>query len=105
MFGKQKWVRAANVEDFPKRTRFVHKRKEYALFKLEDGVYCTQNSCSHEYSPLSDGEIYGENVYCPKHGSRFNIKTGAVVDLPATAPIKTFPVKVEEDGEIYVRVK
>lgn len=99
------WVRACNVTDFFTTFLFVHKRREYALFKLDGAVYCTENSCSHEYSPLSEGMIIEGDVYCPKHGSRFDIRSGAVRDLPATRPVRTFPVKVEEDGEVYVQVR
>jgi 3-phenylpropionate/trans-cinnamate dioxygenase ferredoxin component len=99
-----KWVRAANINDFRTTYLFKRKRKEYALFQLEDGVYCTDNVCSHEYSPLAEGMVLDGDVYCPKHGSRFNIRTGAVKDYPATRPVKTFPVRVDEDGEIYIEI-
>ena len=88
---------------FQKTYKYVHRRKEIALYKLEDGIYATENSCSHEYSELSEGIIMGSDVYCPKHGSRFDIRSGAVKDLPATRPVKTFEVKVE-DGVVYVKV-
>lgn len=99
-----KWVRACHIDEF--RTSFLlrHKRKEYALFKLEDAVFCTDNVCSHEYSPLAEGIIMDGDVYCPKHGSRFEIKTGAVKDFPATRPVKTFPVRVEENGDVFVEI-
>jgi nitrite reductase/ring-hydroxylating ferredoxin subunit len=42
-------------------------------------------------------------VYCPKHGSRFDIKTGNVKDFPATRPVKTYPVRVEGD-EIWIEI-
>ena len=100
-----KWVRACHVDDFQKTFLFVHKRKEYALFKLDDGIFCTENSCSHEYSSLSDGMVLDGDVYCPKHGSRFDIRTGAVKDYPATRPVKTFEVKVDENGDVHIRVK
>lgn len=98
-----KWREVCNVEDFTHTYKFVHRRKEVALFKLGDEVFATENSCSHEYSELSEGMILGEDVYCPKHGSRFDIRTGAVRDLPATRPVKTYEVKVEE-GTVYVKV-
>ncbi len=86
------------------RTAMVrHRRKEIAVYRLSDGIYATDNSCSHEYSPLCEGMIVDNNVYCPMHGSRFDIKTGAVLDLPATSPIKTYQVKTE-DGWIFVKV-
>jgi 3-phenylpropionate/trans-cinnamate dioxygenase ferredoxin component len=96
------WREAVRLDGFTKTYKFVHRRKEIALFKLEDGVFATDNSCSHEYSPLCEGMIVGGDVYCPKHGSRFDIRSGAVKDFPATRPVKTFPVKVE-DGVVWVK--
>jgi len=40
-------------------------------------------------------------IECPRHGARFDIRTGAVTRLPATDPIPTYPVKIE-DGLIYI---
>ena len=52
--------------------------KRLALFRLEDGVYALDDVCSHEYSLLSEGEMWDGEVSCPKHGSSFDISTGAV---------------------------
>jgi NAD(P)H-dependent nitrite reductase small subunit len=98
-----KWREVCQENDFRRQTKFNHRRKEVALFRLDDGIYATDNSCSHEYSELSEGIIMDTDVYCPKHGSRFDIKTGAVKDLPATRPVKTYDVKVE-DGIVYVKL-
>ena len=100
-----KWVRVCNKDDFSRSFLFKHKRKEYAIFKMEDGVYCLDNVCSHEYSPLAEGMILDGDVYCPKHGSRFEIRTGAVKDYPATRPVKTFETMVDDAGDIHIRTK
>ncbi len=97
------WVKACREDEFRTTYCFIHRRKEIALYKLEDGIYATDNSCSHEYSPLCEGIVMDGKVYCPKHGSRFDIRTGAVIDLPATHPVKTYPVKVE-DGDVFVKL-
>ncbi len=97
------WREVCREDSFRTTFKFVHRRKEVALFRLVDGIFATENSCSHEYSQLSEGMIMGDDVYCPKHGSRFDIRTGAVRDLPATRPVKTYPVKVE-DGVVYVKI-
>lgn len=99
----KQWREVCEEHAFQRTHKFVHRRKEIALFRLDDGIFATDNSCSHEYSPLCEGMIMGGDVYCPKHGSRFDIRTGAVRDLPATRPVKTYDVKIE-DGIIYVRV-
>ena len=98
-----KWREVVAEDGFKKTYKFVHRRKEIALFRLEDGIYATDNACSHEYSELSKAMIVGSDVYCPKHGSRFDIRTGAVKDPPAVSPVKTYPVKIE-DGIVYVKV-
>ncbi|MFA7567736.1 MAG: non-heme iron oxygenase ferredoxin subunit [Alkalispirochaeta sp.] len=98
-----KWREVCREDDFQRTYKYVYRRKEVALFKLDDGIYATDNACSHEYSELSQGIIMGDDVYCPKHGSRFDIRTGAVHDLPATRPVKTYEVKVE-DGVVFVKV-
>ncbi len=100
-----KWVRACHMDDFRTGFLFRHKRKEYAIFKLDDGVYCLDNVCSHEYSPLAEGMVLDGDVFCPKHGSRFDVRTGAVKDYPATRPVRTFETRVEENGDIYIQVR
>jgi nitrite reductase/ring-hydroxylating ferredoxin subunit len=76
----------------------------YAVFRLEDGVYALDDVCSHEYSRLSEGEIWDDEVYCPKHGSRFCIRTGEVRSLPAFRPVSSYPVKIE-DGTILIDIE
>ena len=98
-----KWVQAVAVDGFEGSFKFVYRRKEIAIFRLEDGIYATDNSCSHEYSPLYEGMVVDGVVHCPKHGSRFDIRTGAVKDFPATRPVATYPTKIE-DGFVWVQV-
>jgi 3-phenylpropionate/trans-cinnamate dioxygenase ferredoxin subunit len=74
------------------------------LARLDSGeVFAISDTCSHDEIELSDGELDGEDVECPAHGSRFNVRTGAVSGLPATAPVATYAVSVA-DGEISVDV-
>ncbi len=81
----------------------VFEGKRLVLFRLDDGVHALDDVCSHEYSLLSEGEVWDGEVSCAKHGSRFNIRTGAVRGLPATLPVRTYPVKVD-GGAIYVEL-
>lgn len=72
-----------------------------AVFNVDGEYYAVDNTCTHEYAPLSQGACHGEIVTCPKHGSRFNVRTGRVLSLPAVVPVSTYPVKVE-DGQVFV---
>ena len=63
----------------------------------EGTLFATQDLCTHDNGALSDGELVDGQIECPRHGGRFDPKTGAVTALPPMFPIKTFPVKVEGD--------
>ena len=54
------------------------------LAHAEDGnFYALNDVCTHEEFSLSDGELWGMDVECPQHGSRFNLASGKVTGLPA----------------------
>jgi nitrite reductase/ring-hydroxylating ferredoxin subunit len=68
-----------------------------------DGAFCAfSNFCSHEGGPLAEGELDGDIVTCPWHFTRFNIRTGEVVDGVTDDPIPVYPVEVR-DGEVWVK--
>jgi 3-phenylpropionate/trans-cinnamate dioxygenase ferredoxin subunit len=98
--------RVASVAELPNETM---KRVEagptpVCLARAEDGnFYALNDVCTHEEFSLSDGELWGMDVECPQHGSRFNLVTGKVTGLPAVIPAKTYPVSVE-DEDIFVEV-
>jgi 3-phenylpropionate/trans-cinnamate dioxygenase ferredoxin subunit len=99
-------VRVAAVEEVPvgalKAVMADH--TEICLAHAEDGnFYAIDDICTHENFLLSGGELFELQVECPQHGSRFNLKTGAVTGLPAVIPTKVFPVSVE-DGNVYVEL-
>jgi nitrite reductase/ring-hydroxylating ferredoxin subunit len=98
------WVSVAQETDVREVLRVDIGGQPVALFRVDGQVFALHDICSHEYARLSDGELWDDRVYCPKHGSAFDVKTGAVEGLPATAPVKSFPVRVEA-GRVYVRVE
>jgi 3-phenylpropionate/trans-cinnamate dioxygenase ferredoxin subunit len=61
-----------------------------------NGEYCAiEDVCTHDGAPLGNGRLRGEEIACPRHGARFNVKTGAALSMPAVVPVDTYPVKVE----------
>ena len=99
-------VRVASVEEVPIETvkPVMANHDEICLAHAEDGnFYAIDDICTHENFLLSGGELFGLDVECPQHGSRFNLKTGKVTGLPAVIATKVYPVEVE-DGEVYVDV-
>ena len=72
------------------------------LLRTGDRVYALHDRCSHRGCSLSEGEIDGDHVVCACHGSRFDLRDGAVHRGPATSPQPAFQVR-ERDGRIEVR--
>jgi len=66
-------------------------------------LYCLENVCSHEHFALSDGEVDPSTceIECARHGAMFDLATGEPRSLPATRPVRTFPVAVH-DGKVTV---
>ena len=72
--------------------------RKIAVFNLDGEIYAINNACTHVGGPLAEGKVAGEEVICPWHGSRFNIKTGAVTHPPARTAVKSYPVRVTGDN-------
>lgn len=49
----------------------------------------------HAMAPLSEGDLQGELVECPLHGSVFNVVTGEVIDSPADENLRLFQVTIQ----------
>jgi len=99
-------VRVASVDQIPVETlKAVNVGlTEICLAHAEDGnFYAINDVCTHENFLLSGGELFGLDVECPQHGSRFNLKTGKVTGLPAVIPATTYPVTLD-GAEIFVEV-
>ena len=75
--------------------------REIAVFNLAGEYHAMDDVCTHDGGPLAEGVIDGDVIECPRHGARFDIRTGAVRAMPATQPVPTYAVRVE-GGEIQV---
>lgn len=65
-----------------------------ALFRVEGKYYAIDNTCTHRGGPLAEGFLEGQEVTCPWHGARFDVRTGAVLGPPAPRGVKSFAVRV-----------
>lgn len=74
------------------------------LLKTSGTIYAMADKCSHQSGPLSEGQVTGDSIVCPWHGSQFCLKDGSVEHGPATNPQPVLDVKVE-GGNILVRAR
>jgi nitrite reductase/ring-hydroxylating ferredoxin subunit len=97
------FVPAAKADEIPNgRLKLVDVRGErVAIANVGGAFFAFTDECTHDGGPLSEGDLEGEIVTCPWHFSRFNVRTGDIVDSPAEEPVQVYAVRVE-DGEIYV---
>ncbi len=107
MVSQKRWIRVASLEDLPEGEVRVLDAGDgsVALCRSQGGdVYAVEDVCTHDDGPLGEGELEGFAIECPRHGARFDIRTGEVLCLPAVVPIRTFPVRIE-GGEVYVEIE
>ena len=74
-----------------------------ALYRAGTDYFATDNVCTHQFALLSDGYFEDGCIECPLHQARFDVRTGKALCAPATADLRTFPVKVE-GGQILVKI-
>jgi 3-phenylpropionate/trans-cinnamate dioxygenase ferredoxin component len=98
------WVRVAELVDFGigERRSVEVDGLRIAVFHLDSGFHAIQDICTHDGGALGDGALEGDEIVCPRHGARFDVRTGAVTAPPAYEPIATFPVRLR-DGQVEVR--
>ena len=89
-------VRKSVLEE-SKPLRVVVDGEDILLAKIADEIFAVSDICSHSEVSLSEGEIYGCAIECWLHGSSFDLRSGRPSGPPATSPIKTFAIKLEEN--------
>lgn len=99
------FVAACKVEDLPDPGRMVVEVEDQivALFHVDGKYWAIDDLCTHDGGPLADGKLTGFVIECPRHGAKFDIRTGRVLTMPATQDTAAHEVKVEGDT-VYVRV-
>ena len=70
---------------------------ELALVRIGDEVFAIRDECSHGKVPLSEGDVVDCTIECYLHGSTFDLRTGRAMNLPATQPVRVFPVLIDGD--------
>ncbi len=99
-----RWVSVARANDIAVGSSRIVRVGDVplAVFHLDDGWYAIEDVCTHDGGPVAEGRLEGCIIECPRHGARFDLRTGAALCPPAYAPAAVFPIRIE-DGVVYVR--
>ncbi len=99
------WVIVAALDALAPATMLEVEARGLALllYNMAGQVHATSAICPHHAAWLSDGRINGDCIDCPRHMGRFHIPTGAQLSGPASPPLPTYNVRVE-NGKIFVHV-
>jgi len=100
------FVRVCDVAEVPDpgKTLVEVEGEMVALFHVEGAWHAIDDVCTHDGGPLADGELRNHTIACPRHGAKFDIRTGAALTMPAVRPTRAHDVKLE-DGGVWVRLR
>lgn len=98
-------VRLALFEDLPLEGGLLADAngRAVAIFRMEDSALVIDDKCPHRGAPLSDGSRIGNEVRCPWHAARFDLRTGAVLCGPAARGVTAYAAVVE-NGEVWIEM-
>lgn len=98
-----RFVSVARLADIPVGSARVFKVEgvRLALCNVGGTIFAVDDTCTHDNGPLGEGHLDDHAIECPRHGARFDVRTGAVLRMPAVFPIRSYPTRVE-NGEIAV---
>ena len=94
------FVKIATTSDIPpgKVNVFEVDGRQIAVCNVDGTFYAIDDVCSHDGGSLDQGELEGHQIECPRHGARFDVKTGRPLTLPAVMPVQSYPVQVNGDA-------
>jgi 3-phenylpropionate/trans-cinnamate dioxygenase ferredoxin subunit len=93
------FVAVANVSEVPLNQRLFVDIDIYpiVILNIAGKLYAVEDTCSHDGNPLGEGELEDHQIVCPRHGAKFDVRTGDACSMPATEDISVFPVRIIED--------
>lgn len=100
------FVKVAQVADLPDPGKIIIPVDDrlVVLICLDQEFYCIDDVCTHDGGTLGDGELVGCELMCPRHGAKFDIRSGEALTMPATENTLTHELKVE-GTDILVRIR
>lgn len=104
MSDTNRFVRLGSVDDVKDgQVRvFEVEGRRVAVCQSGGQFYAIDDRCTHDNGPLGEGELIdGKEIECPRHGARFDIKTGKAMCLPAVGSVATYAIDVR-GNELWI---
>ena len=94
-----RFIDLASIADLPEKGFIIREHREIQVLiaRFKGEVYAVENLCSHAFARFDEGRLRGVRLMCPLHGACFDIRDGSALGLPASGPLKSFPVTVDGD--------
>jgi 3-phenylpropionate/trans-cinnamate dioxygenase ferredoxin component len=86
------------------KKRFVIGDQAILVIRNEDELYAIEDRCTHDTASLSAGKLKGYEIECPRHGAKFDIRTGEVTTLPGAVALRTYNIMLE-NGEVIIEME
>jgi 3-phenylpropionate/trans-cinnamate dioxygenase ferredoxin subunit len=94
-----RFVPVAKTTDVPDPGRKLVELEDrvIVLFHVGGRFFAIDDVCTHDGGPLGEGTLDGFTIACPRHGAKFDIRSGQALSMPATQSTAAYEVKVEGD--------
>jgi naphthalene 1,2-dioxygenase system ferredoxin subunit len=91
------WIGAVRVSDLADGEMVAVELdgRDVVVARVGNEFFALGNTCSHLGAQLEQGRVIGEEVKCPLHAGRFDLRTGKATRGPAREPVPCYQTRVE----------
>lgn len=92
------FIEIAPSSDLPPNERLFIEvdQRPIVIFNIADQLFAIDDLCTHDDGLLGEGELEEFEIVCPRHGARFDIRSGEVKSMPAARDIPAYPVRINK---------
>lgn len=96
-------IKVATIDEIPVGERKIIDvdNVSVALFNIDGTIYAIEDRCTHDDGPLAEGELSGCTITCPRHGARFDVRSGKALSFPAFEPTNVYEVQLR-GNEVWI---
>lgn len=97
---KVTWYPLFAVDELPPGERIFIEvgNASIVVFNIGGSYYAMADVCSHDDGPVGEGELDQCEIICPRHGARFDVRTGKALKMPAVTNVPVYPLRVIDDN-------